>query len=325
MNSELLKRLFRAINDGSDSNIDKICKTIVEDAKRKKHNKLAEQLEEILKKKSGGESENSRQGHLTNLPKKHTDIKGNLVTIDQGESLHSPMVLPSFVEKRFAKIEKEYAARGRLGKYGLKPIKKVLFYGPPGCGKTLGARRVAYNTGLPLIKVKFDTMLSSYFGESASNLRSIFEECEQSPSVLLLDECDFIARARKGSKDVGEVPRIVNTLLQLLEDYDLPGLVIATTNIQEELDPALFRRFDEAFEVPLPGHEEIYKLLKVTLSSIPSVKNMPWSELAKLLDGRSAADVVKCAQNAAKLAVLENSGRVTEKHLRSSITEQYLG
>ena len=112
-----------------------------------------------------------------------------------------------------------------------------MFYGPPGCGKTLGARRVAYNTGLPLIKVKFDTMLSSYFGESASNLRSIFEECEQSPSVLLLDECDFIARARKGSKDVGEVPRIVNTLLQLLEDYDLPGLVIATTNIQEELDP----------------------------------------------------------------------------------------
>jgi len=102
------------------------------------------------------------------------------------------------------------------------------------------------------MKVRFDALISSYFGESAANLRSLFAAAKEGPCVLLLDECDFIARSRVTSKDIGEVSRIVNTLLQLMEEYDAPGLLVATTNIEASLDSALFRRFDDVFMVPPP-------------------------------------------------------------------------
>ena len=74
------------------------------------------------------------------------------------------------------------------------------------------------------MKVRFDVLISSYFGESAANLRAVFDAAREKPCVLLLDECDFIARSRVASKDIGEVARIVNTLLQLMEEYDVPWL-----------------------------------------------------------------------------------------------------
>lgn len=231
------------------------------------------------------------------------------------------MVLPAKTEDRFARIECEYAARERLGAYGLRPRKTILLYGPPGCGKSLGAKRLAWNTGLPLMKVRIDALISSYFGESASNLRSVFVAAKQRPCVLLLDECDFIASSRTNTKDVGEVSRIVNSLLQLMEEYDAPGLLVATTNVHESLDPAIFRRFDEVFFVPTPGQGEIVKLLQMTLSAVRQDPAINWPALAEQLAGHSAALVVKAAQDAAKTAVLSGRKNVTQQNLQHAIGE----
>ena len=197
----------------------------------------------------------------------------------------------------------------------------ILMYGPPGCGKTLGAMRIAWNTGLSLMKVRFDALISSYFGESASNLRAVFEAARERPCVLLLDECDFIARSRVASKDIGEVARIVNTLLQLMEEYDAPGLLVATTNVESSLDEALFRRFDDVFQVPFPGNEEVDKLLRMALSGVELDNGIQWHELVTTLAGFSAAHVVKAAQAAAKMAVLCGRRVVEEEHLRKAIDE----
>jgi SpoVK/Ycf46/Vps4 family AAA+-type ATPase len=324
MKAEMLKRVVRAIADGSQSDLERLADKIVETERSTGHKRLAEQLEAILKQPRPGvpgdtPAAESRR-HLKELPSNRR--RGELLAaLLESNALEHHMVLPTATEERFARIEREFAARARLGLYGLRPRKTILLYGPPGCGKSLGAKRLAWNTGLPLMKVRFDALISSYFGESAANLRAIFIAAQERPCVLLLDECDFIARSRTNSKDIGEASRIVNTLLQLMEDYDAPGLLVATTNVESSLDIALFRRFDDVFLVPLPGEEEIEKLLRMTLSSVMLAEPINWTELVERLAGAPAAMVVKAAQDAAKAAVLAGRKVVTQSHLEQGVAE----
>jgi SpoVK/Ycf46/Vps4 family AAA+-type ATPase len=325
MNAELLKRLVRAIADGSQDDLDRLAQKVVDTERRSGHARLADDLDAILKqpRKTSPRS----RSPLTDASRSIKELPINrrqrelLVTILPRDSLEHHMVLPAAIEERFARIEREFAARERLAHFGLLPRKTILLYGQPGCGKSLGAKRLAWNTGLPLMKVRFDALLSSYFGESASNLRAVFDAAKERPYLLLLDECDFIARSRTTSKDIGEAARIVNTLLQLMEEYDAPGILVATTNIEHSLDEALFRRFDEVFQIPLPGVDEIERLLRLALSAISVSDTLPWQELARSLQGMSAAQVVKAAQAAAKAAVLCGRKIVDEGHLKVAIDE----
>jgi ATP-dependent 26S proteasome regulatory subunit len=149
----------------------------------------------------------------------------------------------------------------------------------------------------------------------------VFEAAKERPCVLLLDECDFIARSRMSGRDIGEASRIVNSLLQFMEDYDAPGLLVATTNVEKSLDEALFRRFDDVFEVPLPGIPEIERLLWMTLSGINVEESIEWKRIASVLVGSSAATVVKVAQDAAKGAVLTGRRVVTEANIRQALSD----
>jgi SpoVK/Ycf46/Vps4 family AAA+-type ATPase len=324
MNSDMLKRLVRAIALQSQDDLARLAVKIVDSERRQGHSRLAEELESILtktpKKRQRPSAGIDSDRTIRELPisRRHREL---LVTVVTHDALEHHMVLPKAVDERFAQVEREFAARERLSAYGLTPRKTVLLYGPPGCGKTLGAMRIAWATGLSLMKVRFDALISSYFGESASNLRAVFEAAREQPCLLLLDECDFIARSRVASKDIGEVARIVNTLLQLMEEYDAPGLLVATTNVESSLDEALFRRFDDVFQVPLPGTEEVNKLLQLALSGVERDSGIQWYELVGTLAGFSAAHVVRAARTAAKMAVLQGQRVVTEEHLRKAIAE----
>ena len=272
MKAELYKRLFKAIYTEDIVSLKKIAITIIQEERKLGHNVLADSLEKLtITEKPKYTLFDSRRNEtgLASLPKSKRN-NSQLVSYIPREQLKHHMVLPEGVEERLLSIEQEYAARERLKRYNLVPKRKVLLYGPPGCGKTMSAERIAWNLGLPLLKVRFDSLLSSYFGESASNLRMVFDYCKNEPVVLLLDECDFIAKSRTTTQDVGEVPRIVNMLLTLLDEYDAPGLVIATTNLKVSLDEALFRRFDDVIEMALPGKIERKRLLEMTLSAIPT-------------------------------------------------------
>lgn len=328
MNADMLRRVVRAIAEGSKKDLEALASKIVDMERRTGHAKLADELAAILKKAKSkkaydgptGRREFDLSRNLTALPvsRRHGD---SLVSVYAPETLEHYMVLEPSTEARFARIEREFAARERLGTFGLFPRRTVLLYGPPGCGKSLGAKRIAWNTGLPLMKVRLEALISSYLGESSSNLAAVFSAAGEHPCVLLLDECDAIARTRNSSKDVGEASRIVNALLQLMDEFDAPGILVATTNVEESLDPALFRRFDDVIHVPPPGNAEIQQLLRLTLSSVPFAEMINWDRLVHHLKGASAAMVVRAAQNAAKAAVLSGAKGINDTLLEEAAAE----
>lgn len=322
MKAELLKRFFRAISSNSTSELERLCSIIVDDERKRGHESLAAQLESILTVSNVGRNTKAAEESLTVLPRaKRSDHP--LVTFRPTETLKHEMVLSLDTEQRFQAIENEFAARERLNMFGLQHKRRVLLYGPPGCGKSLGAERLAYNTGLPFFRVRFDALLSSMFGESAQNLRQVFTLASERPCLLFLDECDFIARSRRSTNDVGEVPRIVNTLLQLLEDFDGNGLVVAATNLTDALDEALFRRFDDVFEVPLPDDSEIDRLLRRSTNSLDSAK-IDFSGLVTRLRGQSAAQIVKMAQDSCKVAILAGRKEVLRTDLEMAMNAQFV-
>lgn len=322
MNSLLLKRLFSAIHGSNTQEVDVLCRRIIEDERKKGHAQVATELQKIVEQTGKGPAGGpSVRRELTSLPLSRRDSAPLVRHIPHSE-LRNHMILAPSVEARFKRIEREHAARTRLAKHGLRPRSRILFYGPPGCGKSLGAERLAWATGLDLKKVRFDALISSYFGETAANLTRIFDDAVRQPCALFLDECDTIARARQQSgNDVGEVNRVVNALLEHLEGFNGQGLVIAATNLDESLDPAIFRRFDEVLKIPQPAVPEIERLLRDSLSAVKVEPKFPWADLAQTVDGSSAADVTRIAKNAAKFAVLDGREIVTRVDIEAARKE----
>lgn len=336
MNSDLYKRLIKAVYAEDVKSLKKLIDIIIENEEKKGHKKLSEELLNTIEKINNRNKNKNITGQglagFSHLPYKAVTAgennmplsrRGNtpLLSYIPYEMLRNDMVLADDVEKRLKAIENEYIAKDRLAHYGLPPKQKILLYGPPGCGKTLTAERLAKNLKLPLLKVRFDSLISSYFGESSMNLRTVFDYCKKEPVVLLLDECDFIAKSRIINNDVGEIPRIVNMLLMLLDEYNSNGLVIAATNLKLSLDEALFRRFDDVIEIPLPTEKEIKQLLQKTTENIKFDKDIDFNSFSKKLVDSSAANVTMLMQNAAKKAVLTGGNIIKEEHIKEALLE----
>lgn len=316
-------RLFRTIDREKNAELAKVASLIIDDEKRKGHSRLAEKLNSIISKdrpRSQSVSYELKQLRPSSIP---TDKRNNIplaIKIPR-EQLRHEMVLDESTEMKIRTIEKEFAAKERLAHFGLQYRRKILIYGSPGCGKSMSAERMAWNLGLPFLKVRFDVMISSFLGETATNLSRLFDGVKDYPCVLLLDEIDIVGKTRIRSQDVGEMHRIVNILLTLLEDFNSQGLLIATTNVEKTIDHALFRRFDDIIELPKPSRDEIKRLAKMTVSSIRQSTEISWDLIVNRLIGTSSAIVVKVANDAAKLAVIGNEQRLNQSHFEKSLEE----
>ena len=327
MNQDLLLRLFRSIDGDPDDDIILVAESIIDDERKKGHGRLADRLKVVLSKNL--KTNQSIKGELRNIFGNSvlipTDKRSNipLAIQIQRDALRHEMILSKDTDEKIARIEKEFLARERLSHFGLQPRRRILLHGYPGCGKSMSAERIAWNIGLPFLKVKFEAVVSSYLGESASNLSKLFESIKTFPCVLLLDEFDFIAKSRDGKFDVGEMHRVVNILLNVLEDFSGPGLIIATTNLEGSIDKAIFRRFDDIIELPKPEKSEILLLLKSTLASMRCEKNLHWSTVADQLAGFSSALIVKVATDAAKFSVIQGDGVIKNEFFDQSLSENH--
>mmetsp|Transcript_25624 Transcript_25624/g.40292 ORF Transcript_25624/g.40292 Transcript_25624/m.40292 type:complete len:805 (-) Transcript_25624:252-2666(-) len=208
----------------------------------------------------------------------------------------------------------------KFEKFGMSPSKGVLFYGPPGCGKTLMAKAVANECQANFISVKGPELLTMWFGESESNVRDVFAKARAAaPCVLFFDELDSIAQQRGGSSGDGggAGDRVMN---QLLTEMDGVGakknvFIIGATNRPDIIDPALMRpgRLDQLIYIPMPDLEARIGILKATLRKSPVHKDVDLGYLAAQTEKFSGADLTEICQRAAKLAIRENIMRDMER------------
>jgi SpoVK/Ycf46/Vps4 family AAA+-type ATPase len=154
-------------------------------------------------------------------------------------------------------ILKEHRHRSKLLAHHLRPRSRLFFYGPPGCGKTLTARALGTALGVPTFVVRFDALVGAYLGQTSIRLREVFRYAESHRSVIVIDEIDAVGRQRGRSADVGEMDRIVISLMQQLELVQPATMLIAASNLVAHLDPALLRRFDVSLEFPQPSQSQL--------------------------------------------------------------------
>ncbi|CAM4468035.1 SpoVK/Ycf46/Vps4 family AAA+-type ATPase [Paenibacillus endophyticus] len=196
---------------------------------------------------------------------------------------------------------------------------KIVMYGPPGTGKTLTAFYMAQQLDVPLVLVRLDTIIHSHLGETASNVRKIFEYAKASPCVLFLDEFDAIARTRENNDEVKEMARVVNTLLQCLDEFECGSVFMAATNLQEELDHAVWRRFDTKMTYGMPDVATRNEYIRLLIGEFGQ-EDGTQEHAAALLKGCSFADMEQIVLKAKRKAIIE-SAMLTARHIDYSLEE----
>ncbi len=325
--SEAIRKLLHAHFQGDEAAFRTAALEFVENERRLNHHTLANDLARILSEANGPTG--SRKNVLIpigngygNLPR---DKERNAVLVELTDPRREldDLVLSAPVREALDRIVLERRCADVLESHGMQPTSKVLFCGPPGCGKSVAAECLARELYLPLATVRFDAVVSSYLGETAANLRKVFEFGRSRPLVLLFDEFDAIGKQRTVADEHGELKRVVNSFLQLLDGFHAATLTIAATNHQGLLDPALWRRFGEIVVFPRPTREEIEQLLSRQFRQLPVEQQVVLADVARSLEGLSHADVERVALDARKQAVLDGWTSVKSEALDAAVARQH--
>lgn len=214
---------------------------------------------------------------------------------------------PVYTDRVRAALERLVREREKLPalvEAGLDPTRTALFTGPPGVGKTLAARWIAREMECPLLILDLSAVMSSYLGRTGSNLRHVLDYAKSVKCVFLLDELDAVAKRRDDFGEIGELKRLVTVLLQELDSWPSSGLLIAATNHSELLDPAVWRRFEQQINFPLPQKEGIRTFIAGLLRDTePQAER--WAEVLSLvLSGHSFSDIEREINLARRAAAL---------------------
>lgn len=320
-NGKILRKLIKAGASGNSDEFRLASKAVIEEERQKQHHLLANDLERIL---YGNQSKADLSFKKNHLPISPIDKDRELPLLDV-RIAQRPLEEVILSKDKYSNLEdflEEHRRVDILYSYGIKPSNKVLFYGPPGCGKTFTAEAIAFELDLPFAIVRLDALVSSLLGETAVNLRKIFDFIHENEMVVLFDEFDAIGKQRADFSEHGELRRVVNAVLQMIDLYQGKSIILAATNHEQILDQAIWRRFDDVMEFPLPDHDQILKILGLKLRGVRRQFELDDEKLSDLFSDYSGADIERIVRRAIKKMILRQNEFLTIKDLEYSISRE---
>lgn len=295
-----IKRLIKALENEGESEQAKSFRKLIE------KNVQSIQIKPsrvILSSAIGGEL-------LTPSVKAPVDKETSASLAEIVHPIENHCVPPVFEQDLLSSIEsllEEWSSVDKLKLNGIEPALSLMLFGEPGTGKTLLAHHISKTLGYPLIIAKLDGLLSSFLGTTARNIANLFAFANRYKCILLLDEFDAIAKLRDDPNELGELKRVVNTLLQCLDERNKIGFTIAITNHESLLDPAIWRRFDIRINVPKPGVLARETIISSHFNDAIKITDVQLEFLVWLTKGYSGSDIEKLANFLKrKVALLED-------------------
>jgi SpoVK/Ycf46/Vps4 family AAA+-type ATPase len=309
----MLQELIRAHVSGDADRFRRIALQVAAREARAGHRLVAGRIRDLV------EDAGDAPPAPTPIARPPRDLAG-LLEVSYPEVPLANVVLEGEAETVVARLLSEHHARASLAEWGLYPRRRLLFYGPPGCGKTMTASAIATELALPLMRVRVETLFSRYMGETAAVLNEIFEQAQRQRGVYLFDEFDAIAKHRSDDRDVGEARRVVSAFLQLLDGDQSESLMIAATNERQALDPALFRRFDDVALFDAPSESARVRLLSL-LTASHGFSESTRRALAKHSAGLTDAEITRAVTDAVKAMVLDKRKRLRKADVEAALDE----
>jgi SpoVK/Ycf46/Vps4 family AAA+-type ATPase len=315
--ADLLKRMFQSYQQRDDHGFRAAAEEIIEDERKKHHIVVANELERLL---TNGSTAGAPPRSLKALepPPLDADRRTPLPEVRRPERYLDDLVLSSEIRATVERVAREFAGWEILETHGLEPVRRILFCGPSGCGKSATAEALAAELGLPLLYVRFDAVVSSLLGETAVNLRRVFDYARRGQWVMLFDEFDAIGRSRDDVTEHGEIKRVVNSFLQIMDGFEGRSLIIAATNFEQALDPAIWRRFDEVVRFGRPDPEALSRLVSKRLCPL-SYSERQATTIVEAVRGGTFADAERVCLDIRKLCALRGDPLVRDDDIVDAI------
>lgn len=269
---------------------------LIADERAKQHSVLAEQLSAAL---SDGVSGKVPQ------PLQVSSVVGDLLYELSPDRALDDLILPRIVREDCRRLIEEHHRAELLRSYGLAPRHRVLLVGPPGNGKTSVAHALSHDLMIPLLVVRYEGLIGSYLGETASRLRRVFDYARQRACVLFLDEFDTVGKERGDIHETGEIKRVVSTLLLQMDQLPAHVVIVTATNHAELLDRAVWRRFELRLLLPPPGAAQIGEFLARLFADFRPANGLKVSGLTQQLRGAMYSEIEDIVLDVSRRAVLE--------------------